>query len=871
MRLSLLLIFMTVTALCFGQSVKRYTALPGKVEITLDKGTLRVSPLSECVIRVQYGDVTPVNIPEIILTEKKATPKFQVTESSTAINISTSRIKVVVDKKSGALSYADASGKFFLNEKPGGRTLTPSSVSGEPCFIAEQTFDSPDNEFLFGLGQFQDGHYNLKNVSRKLTQVNSQIAIPFLYSSRGFGILWHQYGLTEFNPADNQIVLTKKVKTDENQEVVSVTSESGAKIVSRRQALYTGKFSVAKTGEYVVQLDLQNMENRHMLIIDDSTIVDQENLWLPPAVSALVKLKSGEHTVSVICNASNTPKLTYRQTDNTTTLRSSFAKSFDYVLFHGKNADEIIDNYRELSGQVPMLPLWAYGFWQCRERYNTSKELIETVKEFRQRKLPMDVIVQDWQYWSKDSWGVPKLDESRYPDPSGFIKELHNLHSRFAISIWSNPDKNSAIGKSFVERGLYIPDTKWLDYFNPETQVSYWNTLNENLFSHGTDAWWMDATEPENDALPGTKTYEGTGDFYRLTYPLFVCKSVYEGQRKTSSEKRVTVLTRSAFAGQQRYGTVNWSGDIAGTWDGFKRQLVGGLNYSMTGMPFWTTDIGGFFRPGPSQYTDKKYHDLLTRWFQWGAFCTVFRIHGYQTETEPWKYGAEVVENIHAMLDLRYRLIPYIYSEAWQITHNGSTLMRPMVMDFQEDQKAITQRHQYMFGPSMLVSPVLVESARNWNVYLPIQQGGWFDFWSGKKYDGGQTVTAEAPLNQIPLFVRAGAILPMGKLMQYTAEKPADTLEIRVYTGAAGTFTLYEDEGDNYNYEKGSHATITFHWDEKNKRLTIDKRQGSYNGMLKERVFNIVWVSESSGAGAGVSPPTQEIKYRGDAIVVVKK
>jgi alpha-D-xyloside xylohydrolase len=377
----------------------------------------------------------------------------------------------------------------------------------------------------------------------------------------------------------------------------------------------------------------------------------------------------------------------------------------------------------------------------------------------------------------------------------------------------------------------------------------------------------MDATEPENDALVGTTTHQGLGDFYRLTYPLFVSKSVYEGQRKTNPEKRVTILTRSAFAGQQRFGTINWSGDIGGTWDGFKKQIVSGMNFTLTGMPYWTTDIGGFFRPGNGQYKDENFHELLTRWFQWGAFSTIFRIHGYQTETEPWKYGQKVEDNMREMLNLRYELMPYIYSETSKIK-TGSTFMRPLVMDFQDDEKAVSQPYQYMFGKSFLVAPVTEFGVKDWKVYLP-KSSKWYDFWSEKSFDGGKEVRVDAPINQIPLFVKAGSIIPFGPLVQSTNEKKWDDLEIRIYEGANGEFTLYEDEGDNYNYEKGKYATITFKWNDLKKTLTINQQKGSFSGMIKERQFKVVKASSNIKQSDTASEKIDKvISYNGNEVSI---
>lgn len=869
MKINSFLFILVILAFSCEQESEKYKLLDDRVAIELAEGTLNIIPLSDDAIRILVEKKPVKEEKELVLVNQVPIPAFKFSDTDGKLRLSTKSITVLFDKASGTINFADKTGKIFLSEKPGSRKMIADTIMEKPCFMAEQTFDSSEDEFLFGLGQFQDGHYNLRNVTRKLIQVNSQIAIPFLYSSRGYGILWHQYGLTEFNPADNTIPLVKNNTSPDEDREVEVTTTSGTQKVSRRQSLYTGEFTLEKDGQYSVMLDLGNMENRHLLVIDDKAVIDQTNLWLPPAVSALVDLKAGKHKVQVVCNSSNTPQLSWKRTDNTTTFRSPHARALEYVVFYGSEADGVINSYRNLSGHVPMLPLWAYGFWQCRERYTSADHLVNTIKEFRERELPMDVIVQDWQYWGDNGWGVPKLDKTRYPDPSGFIKEIHDLNARFAISIWSNPDHTSEIGQLYMKEGLYIPDTKWLDYFNPETSQRYWNTLNENLFTHGVDAWWMDATEPENDALKGTTTYQGPGDFYRLTYPLFVSKSVYEGQRNTNPEKRVTILTRSAFAGQQRYGTINWSGDIAGTWDGYKRQMVAGLNYSLTGMPYWTTDIGGFFRPGSSQYTDKKFQELLTRWFQWGAFSAIFRMHGYQTETEPWKYGSEVEENMRKMLNLRYRLMPYIYSEAWQITHNGSTMMRPLVMDFQDDAKAIGQPYEYMFGQSFLVAPVTEPNVSEVPVYLP-KAAGWYDFWTGNHFQGGQTIQAAAPIDQIPLFVRAGSILPVGRPVQHTKEPFMDTLEIRVYTGADAQFSLYSDEGDNYNYEKGKYKAIPFAWNEQDQTLTIGKPNGSYTGASTKQIFHVTWIDRSSGSGINAGAQKNTIVYVGEEIKIRK-
>lgn len=858
MKHVLLLIIGLVTPLCEGQVIKSFKQFTDRIDITLPEGTLSICPLTDNAIRIKFVKDVEVRMPELVFASDVRTPRFTVSNSPSRLEVRVRNMVVALDKQDGRLSFEDSSGRMFLSEMAGTRKLVPDSVMGEPCFVAEQAFESPADEYLFGLGQFQDGHFNVKGISRRLAQVNSQIALPFVYSSKGYGLLWHQYGLTDFNPADNSVPIVKQVQPSATGEkTAEVTTTSGTGRISQNQSAYSGVFFVPDDAVYSVFLNLGDMGNRQYVAIDGKPCIDESNFWLPPTASALVHLGAGEHRVQVVCKSSNTPTVSWARVNNATTFRSPNAKLLDYVVFYGPTADSVIATYRNLSGNVPMLPRWAYGFWQCRERYTSGKNLVETVEEFRKRNIPMDVIVQDWQYWGNNGWGVPQFDTTNYSDPAGFIKELHNLKAHFNISIWSNPDKNSAIGKEYVAKNLYVPDSKWLDYFNPVTREKYWNTLNENLFTHGVDSWWMDATEPENDALHGTRTFLGLGDSYRLAYPLFVSRAVYEGQRETTSKKRVCILTRSAFLGQQRYGTINWSGDIGGNWDAYRRQIVAGLDYSMTGMPYWTTDIGGFFRPGASQHTDVKYQELLTRWYQWGAFNPIFRIHGYQSETEPWHYGKEVEANMRKMLNVRYRLLPYIYSEAWQITKHGSTMMRPLIMDFRQDTSALNKSFEYMFGKAFLVAPVTEPNAHNWNVYLP-GTDSWYDFWTGKRFAAGQTTNVAAPLDRIPLMVRAGSIIPMGPFIQYSTEK-SNPIEIRIYPGADAEFALYEDENDGYDYEKGLYSTIEFKWNDSVHRFTIGKRRGDFPGMLKTRTFNVVVVSPDHGTSVEVTSKVDKV------------
>ena len=667
------------------------------------------------------------------------------------------------------------------------------------------------DEHIFGSGQFQDGFLDIRDLPRRLTQVNTQISIPFLFSSRGYGLLWHNYGLTDLNPTANRLELSRAAVGATSTDAVTTTE--GGRNMNRTAAVFAADFETAAAGRYAMMLDVgQAMARRHHVEIDGGTVADFANTWLPPTTSWFLDLKPGKHHVRVEGGANDKPSISWRLSAAETVLRSPVSDGIDYVVFAGATSDEIIAAYRTVTGDAPLFPLWAYGFIQCRERYTSSDDILQNAREFRARKLPMDVIVQDWQYWGKYGWNAMQWDEAHYPDPADLVRQLHELHTKFMVSVWSKIEPKSTVGKEFAEKNFFLPGTQWVDFFNPEARELYWKEFSKRMLSLGIDAWWQDATEPENDALAGQKTFAGPGDRFRLVYPLLVTKTVYEGQRKDAPGKRVFILTRSAFPGEQHYAAATWSGDVGNDWETLRRQIAGGLNYSVTGMPYWTTDAGGFFRPGAGQYTDSGYHERFLRWLQFATFSPLMRVHGYQTTTEPWHYGREVEAEARRYLDLRYRLLPYIYSQAAEITFHGSTLMRPLVMDFQTDERALTQKYEFMFGPSLLVAPVLQGGVKEWPVYAPTTPGGWFDWWTERKVSGGDAAPQDAPLSKIPLLVKAGSIIPWGPAEQYTDENHSGELELRIYPGADATFTLYEDEGVNYGYEKGARATISFQW-----------------------------------------------------------
>jgi alpha-D-xyloside xylohydrolase len=473
-----------------------------------------------------------------------------------------------------------------------------------------------------------------------------------------------------------------------------------------------------------------------------------------------------------------------------------------------------------------------------------------------------------------------------YPDPRGMIDKLHAEHFHLMVSIWPYFRPGSAVYDEFDKNGWFVAKTKTggfhplgqalYDPTNPAARKQYWTNVNTALFQKGVDAWWLDTDEPETEGRednilatsrlsidPGS----GSGLRYANVYPLFHSGGVSEGQRAASDQKRVFILSRSAYAGSQRYGVTAWSGDVLSDFVTFQRQISAGLNYSISGMPYWTTDIGGFISGG--DLTDPKFRELFVRWFQFGAFSPIFRIHGTRLpdENELWSYGADAQRILVDYDTLRYRLLPYLYSQAWQVTSNHGTLMRPLVMDWRNDPQAQNTGDEYLFGPAILVSPVYTQGATSRAVYLP--ESTWYDFWTGRKIPGAQHIQADAPLSKLPLFVRAGSIIPMGPAMEWSTQKPADPIELRIYPGANGDFLLYEDENDNYQYEKGEHSTIALHWNDAEKSLALDAREGSFPGMVTERTFRIVVVGENHGVGTGESSAADSIvSYKGDKLVV---
>lgn len=606
----------------------------------------------------------------------------------------------------------------------------------------------------------------------------------------------------------------------------------------------------------------------------------------------------------------------FEDDSESTSFKSDVGDCIDYYFMYGGNADGVIARMRELTGQVPMLPLWTYGYWQSRERYKSQDEIVGVVKKYRELGVPLDGIIQDWQYWGDNfHWNAMEFLNPDFPNPQKMIDDIHSMNAHIIISVWASFGPKTKQYEILDKEGMLLDFKTWplssmdvwppdlshpsgvrvYDPYNPEARKIFWHYLNKGLFTLGIDGWWLDSSEPDHmNAKPSDfddHTYLGSFRKVRNAFPLMHVGGVYDGQRSVTSKKRVFILTRSMFAGQQRYGANTWSGDVVASWDALRNQISAGLNFSLCGIPYWNSDIGGFFLWNfPKKLDDANYRELYARWIEFGAFCPMMRSHGTDAPREIYQFGKKgdrVYDAIDKFINLRYKLLPYVYSTSWDVTANQSTMMRALMMDFSDDKRALDINDEYMFGKSLLVCPVTkpmyskisvqgsdtsrvdeFSTIKSEEVYLP-EGTDWIDFWTGEEYAGGQTMNKAAPIDVIPLYVKAGSIIPFGPNVQYATEKKWNNLEIRVYPGANGEFKLYEDENDNCDYEKGIYSTITITWNDAKKVLTIGDRHGSFPGMLNERQLSIVLVSKNNGIGMDtVRKYDKIVTYDGKRIVV---
>lgn len=822
------------------------------VTLRAEGTTLQVGVCSATVIHVV---ATPLSKPPQPIVPVVIRPcgnaHFVMSSTASRVSLKTSALRVEIDRATLSVRFLSADGRVVLGEQPHqGREMTPVDINGTHTYKIQQDFLLSPGEALYGLGQHQEGILNLRGIPVQLLQANTNIAIPFLLSTNGYGLLWNNPSLTDFDPATQAIPL----------------DSAGA-----------GTFHTGPAGEYGFLLT-GNFRSKLHLAIDGKNVIDITNMWVPESAGAKIQLKA-DTTYQLVAQSGGNTHLFVRAPSDSMSFGSQAGNAVDYYFFYGPQPSQIISEYREFTGAAPLLPRWAYGFWQCRERYSSQKQILDIAKEFRDRKIPVDVMVQDWQYWGKYGWNALRFDESNYPDPKEMMSQLHAQNLHMVISVWAKFGVQTAVDQQFKDQHLVLRSAAstgepgeakesedWIDLFDPKAQKLYWSDINRNLFSIGLDGWWLDASEPEGDPLKNDNTFLGPGKLVRNAYPLYETSAVYDGQRATTQSKRVVILSRSAFAGQQRNGSISWSGDISANWETLRRQIPAGLGFAMSGFPYWTTDIGGFFRPA-DQYTSPEYHELLIRWFQFGTFSPIFRIHGFHSRTEMWNYGPQVEKILTEYDQLRYRLLPYIYSSAWGVTSRGQIMMKALPFVYPNDPSLRDISDQFFFGDSLLINPVTSSHATSREVVLPAAND-WVDFWTGKTYRGGQTIQADAPLDRIPILVKAGSIVPMGPVVQSAAGKE-DPLEIRIYPGKNADFLLYEDGGDGYSYEKGQRASIHLHWDDGRKTLSIGATSGNFPGMLRQHTFRIGIVQEGHGVGLpSESHPDRTVLYNGHAMTV---
>ncbi len=842
---------------------------------------------------------------------------------------------VKISNRSGEVKFTDMSGKLLTKETSSGRTFTRKIFNGEESYHIQQYFVSGENEAYYGLGQHQQDITNYKGRQVELLQYNTQVAIPFLVSSNNYGIYWNNASLTYAGDIRKKQELGALKLASENGEQGWLTAkysklaQPNIVIVERAESVidysfledqhkFPERFSLDKSIITWTGSIASDISGNHQLFtkfggaikiwLDGKLIADRwRKAWNPSMIILDLQLQQGknypfkiewipEGKESYIDLKTLSPD-DFSQ-NQTFAFDSESGDAIDYYFIAGKNADEIISGYRTLTGKAVMMPKWAMGFWQSRERYKTQQEILDVVSEFRKRKMPLDNIVLDWSYWKEDGWGSQDFDLSRFPDAAAMTKELHRQNVKLMISVWPKFYEGTQAYKEFDEKGYLfkrnIADGRkdWIgqgytstfyDPFNPAARTAFWNLINKKIYSKGIDAWWLDATEPDmhsNISVEKRKelmnpTFLGSSTTYFNAFPLVNAKGVYEGQRSVNPNERVFILTRSAFGGLQKYAAATWSGDIGARWEDMKAQISAGINFSLSGMPYWTMDIGGFVveeryeKNQPAH--QEEWREMLTRWFQFGAFTPLFRVHGQYPYREFYNIAPEDHPAYKSMVyynQLRYRLMPYIYTLNGKAFHQDYTLMRGLLMDFPTDEKVKNIGDAYLLGPSLLINPVYKYKDRSREVYLPAGQG-WYDLYSGKFFTGGKQITAEAHYEKIPVFVKEGSIIPIGPELQYTSEKPADKITLYVYAGKDASFTLYEDENTNYNYEKGAYTNIPINYNEAEKTLSLENREGNFKGMLGTREFNVIVVSPQKAEGLNWNKRGEKtIQYSGKKIKI---
>ena len=927
-------VMMAGTACQSGPYVQDESGVTVKVSDPVQGGpaVVRLQVEGEKIIHVSASPERKFADPQsLVVIPSDAEVPFEVRAEGDTVTLRTESVACHVLSTTGEVWFEDEEGKLLLREQcGGGKSFEPIEVDGTHGYSFRQVFESPEDEAFYGLGQHQADEFNYKGKNEELYQYNTKVSVPFIVSNKGYGVLMDSYSMMRFgNPEDYRQLgdvfrlydasgkegcLTGTYVPAEGETLVReepklyfeyLVAPEMSRVVNlpedfqfwNSHVAYEGEIEAKVSGEYQFILYYAGYTT---VTIDGREVVPERwrTAWNPNSYKFSVTLEAGKR-VPVKVDWKPDGSVSYcglRVYDVVDPVQQSkhswwseMTKQMDWYFIAGDDMDEVISGYRTLTGKAPIMPKWAMGYWQSRERYKTSTEMIEALEGFRKRNIPIDNIVMDWSHWEEDAWGSHEFDRARFPDPKAMVDSIHDLNGRMMISVWPKFYVDTEHYKEFDEKGwmytkAYDDGIKdWIgqgyhygfyDAYAPEARKLFWEQMYDHYYPLGIDAWWMDASEPNirdctdmdyRKALCGPTALGSSTEFFNA-YSIVNADAIYNGQRGVDNDKRVFLLTRSGFAGLQRYSTATWSGDIATRWEDMKAQISAGLNFAVSGIPYWTMDIGGFcvenryvdaqnqwYATGRENADYKEWRELNTRWFQFGAFCPLYRAHGQYPFREPWEIAPEghpAYESILYYSKLRYRLMPYIYSLAGMTWFEDYTIMRPLVMDFMDDAKVADIGDAYMFGPAFMAAPVYEYGARSREVYFP-ECEGWYDFYTDRLVSGGTVAEVSAPYERMPLYVRAGSIVPFGPEIMWSDEKPADVIDLYVYTGADGSFTLYEDENVNYNYEKGLYVMIDFVYDDSEGTLTICERKGDFPGMLKERVFNIVKVSDGSSEKMG--------------------
>ena len=943
-KLWLLVVMCLALASCIQQSWEKTqngAVIRLKAASKSEASTVKVSVVNDNIIRVTAVPGKSFSkAGSLVVIDQETTPQFTVLKEEGSIIVATSGVNARVSLATGQVTFTGEDGSLLLQEREGGRRFTPFEAEGTQGYTMQQVWESPANEAFFGLGQHQSDEFNYKGRNEELFQYNTKVSLPVVVSDRNYAILWDNYSLSRFGDpreyANLDLFKLYNAKGEEGGLTATylTNSDPGSIFVERTEAaidyenletvknfpegfrfnnstiVWEGEMEPAESGLFHFKLYYAGYTK---VWLDGEPVVSERwrTAWNPNSYKFKKEMEAGRRYpvkvewrpdggISYLGLKVLSPRPAEEQ--NALSFWSEMGDQIDYYFIRGNNSDEVISGYRTLTGKAQIMPKWAMGYWQSRERYKTGDELLEAVNEYRRRGIPLDNIVLDWFYWPEDSWGSHQFDAARFPDPTAMVDSVHRLNARIMISVWPKFYYTTDHYKAFDGKGwMYRRATRdsirdWVgrgyigsfyDAYNPEARKLFWNQMKENLYPKGFDAWWMDASEPDilsNASINYRKslmtpTALGPSAKYFNAYALVNAEAIYNGQREADPDRRVFLLTRSGFPGLQRYSTATWSGDIGTRWEDMKAQISAGLNFAISGIPYWTMDIGGFCvenrytRAREGSEDLEEWRELNTRWHQFGAFCPLYRSHGQFPFREIYNIAPENHPAYKTMVwynKFRYRLMPYVYTLAGMTWHNDYTIMRPLVMDFNGDITVNNIGDQYMFGPSLMVAPVYEYKARTREVYFPAATG-WYDLYSGQFLTGGEYRTVDAPYEKMPLYVREGAILPFGPEITSTAEKAADPVTLYVYTGRDGAFTLYEDEGVNYDYEKGEFSTIPITWDDAAGKLTIGARQGSWNGMPETRTFNVMWISKEQPQAFDLSAvPRASVTYDGTAVSLLR-